>query len=71
MVSTCTLAKEAQDILQVNYEGTEAVKVSKLQILTITFELLRMEEHETFGEFYAKLIGVMNSYFNLGELIPN
>ncbi|KAL6321940.1 hypothetical protein AAG906_035845 [Vitis piasezkii] len=33
-IATCTSAKEAWDILQVTHEGTNAVKVSKLQMLT-------------------------------------
>ncbi|RVW62743.1 hypothetical protein CK203_060213 [Vitis vinifera] len=33
-ITTCTSAKEAWDILQVTHEGTSAVKVSKLQMLT-------------------------------------
>ena len=29
-----------------------------------------MEEHESFDEFYAKLKDIVNSAFNLGEIIP-
>ena len=29
-----------------------------------------MEEDESFDEFYAKLKGIVNSAFNLGEIIP-
>ena len=29
-----------------------------------------MEEDESFDEFYAKLKGIVNSVFNLGETIP-
>ena len=53
------------------HEGTNAVKVSKLQMLTSRFETIRMEDHEKFGEFHAKLMDIMNSSFNLGEPIPN
>ncbi|KAL6342710.1 hypothetical protein AAG906_013116 [Vitis piasezkii] len=70
-IATCTSAKEAWDILQVTHEGTNAVKVSKLQMLTSRFESIRMEDHENFGEFYAKLMDIVNSSFNLGEPIPN
>ncbi|RVW98135.1 hypothetical protein CK203_031853 [Vitis vinifera] len=70
-IATCTSAKEAWDILQVTHEGTNAVKVSKLQMLTSRFETIRMEDHENFGEFYAKLMDIVNSSFNLGEPIPN
>ena len=41
----------------------------KLQRLTSSFEEIRMEEDETFDEFYAKLMDIMNSTFNLGESI--
>ena len=34
---------------------TKAVKDSKLQRLTTSFEEIKMEEDETFDEFYAKL----------------
>ncbi|RVW93457.1 hypothetical protein CK203_035031 [Vitis vinifera] len=45
--------------------------LSKLQMLTARFETIRMEDHEKFGEFHAKLMDIMNSSFNLGEPIPN
>ncbi|RVW79773.1 hypothetical protein CK203_058214 [Vitis vinifera] len=70
-IATCTSAKKAWDILQVTHEGTNAVKVSKLQMLTSRFETIRMEDHDNFGEFHAKLMDIVNSSFNLGELIPN
>ena len=41
----------------------------KLQRLTNSFEEIRMEEVETFDEFYAKLKDIVNSAFNLGESI--
>ena len=70
-IATCTLAKEAWDILQVTHEGINAVKVSKLQMLTSKFETIRMEDHENFGEVHAKLMDIVNSSFNLGEPILN
>ena len=42
---------------------------SKLQRLTSSFEEIRMEEDETFDEFYAKLKDIVNFSFNLGESI--
>ena len=70
-IATCTSTKEAWDILQVTHEGTNVVKVSKLQMLTSGFENIRMDDHETFGEFHAKLMDIVNSNFNLGEPISN
>ena len=60
-------AKETLTILQTTYEGTKAGKDSKLQRLTSSFKEIRMEEDETFDEFYAKLKDIVNSSFNLGE----
>ena len=56
--------------LQTTYEGTKAVKYSKLQRLTTSFKEIKMEEDESFDEFYARLKDIVNSAFNLGETIP-
>ena len=42
----------------------------KLQRLTTSFEKIKMEEGESFDEFYAKLKDIVNLAFNLGETIP-
>ena len=52
------------------YEGTKAVKDSKLQRLITSFEEIKMEEDESFDELYAKFMDIVNSAFNLGETIP-
>ena len=64
------ITKKAWTILQTTYEGTKAVKDSKFQKLTTSFEEIKMEEDESFYEFYAKLKDIVNSAFNLGETIP-
>ena len=69
-ISSTEIAKEAWTILQTTYEGTKAVKDLKLQRLTTSFEEIKMEEDESFDEFYAKLKDIVNSIFNLGETIP-
>ena len=69
-ISSTETAKEAWTILQTTYKGTKAVKDSKLQRLTTSFEEIKMEEDELFNEFYAKLKDIVNSAFNLGETIP-
>ena len=68
-ISSTETAKEAWTILQTTYEGTKAVKDSKLQRLTTSFEEIKMEEDESFDEFYAKLKDIVNLAFNLGETI--
>ena len=69
-ISSTETAKEAWTILQTTYEGTKAVKDSKLQRLTTSFEEIKMEEDESFDEFYVKLKDIVNSAFDLGETIP-
>ena len=69
-ISSTETAKEAWTILQKTYEGTKAVKDLKLQRLTSSFKEIKMEEDESFDEFYAKLKDIVNSAFNLGETIP-
>ena len=58
----------AWNILQTMHEGTKAIKINKLQQLTIRFESIRMSDDESFDEFYAKLNDIVNSAFNLGEI---
>ena len=69
-ISSTKTTKEAWTILQTTYKGTKAVKDSKLQRLTTSFEEIKMEEDESFDEFYVKLKDIVNSAFNLGETIP-
>ena len=45
------------------------MKDTKLQSLTSSIEEIRIEEDETFDEFYLKLKDIVNSSFNLGERI--
>ena len=69
-ISSTEIAKEALTILQTTYEGVKVVKDSKLQRLTTSFEEIKMEEDESFDEFYVKLKDIVNSTFNLRETIP-
>ena len=45
--------KKAWTILQKTYEGTNVVKDSKIQRLTMSFEEIKMEEDKSFDELYA------------------
>ena len=69
-ISSTEISKKAQTILQTTYKGTKAVKDSKLQRLTTNFKEIKMQDDESFDEFYAKLKDIVNSAFNLGETIP-
>ena len=69
-ISSTKTAKEAWTILQTTYKGIKVVNDSKLQKLITSFKEIKMEEDESFNEFYAKLKDILNSAFNLGETIP-
>ena len=69
-ISSTETAKEAWTIIQTTFEGIKAVKDSKLQRLTTSFERIYTKEDESFDEFYAKLKDIVNSAFNLGKQIP-
>ena len=68
-ISFTETAKEVWTILQTTYEGTKAIKDSKFQRFTTSFEEIKMEEDELFDEFYAKLKDIVNSAFNLRKTI--
>ena len=65
-ISSTETAKE--DILY-RLSGEWSVLPLKFQRLTTSFEEIKMEEDESFDEFYAKLKDIVNSAFNLRETI--
>ena len=66
-ISHITVAKKAWEILETTYEGAKKMKDTKLQVLTIRFEELKMSEDESFDSFYSNLNEVVVIKFNLGE----
>ena len=66
-ISNVEVAHISWKILQTVHEGTNAVKINKLQQLTTRFESIRMSEEENFDEFFTKLNDIVNFAFNLGE----
>ena len=53
--------------METTYGRTKKVKDTKLQMLTVHFEELKMSEDESFDSFYSKLNEVVVEKFNLGE----
>jgi hypothetical protein len=70
-ISRCKIAKEAWDTLKITHERIKTVKSSKLQMLIFKFEEIRMEEDETFEDFYTKLNVIRNSTINLGKKVSD
>ena len=67
-ISNVEIAHTAWNILQTVHEGTKAIKINKLQQLTIRFESIRMSGDESFDEFYAKFNDIVNFTYNLGGI---
>ena len=67
-ISNVEVAHTAWNILQIVHEGSKTVKINKLQQLTSKFESIKMSDDESFDEFYAKLNGIVNFAYNLGEI---
>ena len=55
LIQGCKNAKEAWDILQLHFEGTEKVKSSRIDFFKSKFENLKMEEHESVSDFSSQL----------------
>ncbi|CAM8987103.1 unnamed protein product [Rhodiola kirilowii] len=47
LIINCEMAKEAWDILQIAFEGTDKVRNSRMQAVTTRFEEMKMKESET------------------------
>ena len=67
-ISNIEIAHIAWNILQTMHEGRKAVKINKLQQLTIRFESIRISDDESFNELYAKLNDIVNFIYNLGKI---
>ena len=53
--------------METTYEGTKKGKDTKLQMLTIKFEELKMSDDKSFDSFYGQLNEVVIGKFNMGE----
>ncbi|KAA0065486.1 gag-proteinase polyprotein [Cucumis melo var. makuwa] len=67
LINTYKFAKAAWEILEVAYEGTSNIKMSRMQILTSHFKALKMEEDETIAEFIVRVLNIANELYTLGE----
>ena len=67
-ISNVEVAHTAWNILQTVHEGTNAVKINKLQQITTRFKSIKMSDDECFDEFYAKFNDIVNSAYNLGDI---
>ena len=69
LISNCTEAKQAWDILQVTHEGNMNVKIAKFQLLMSNFENLKMADKESIIEFHVRVREIANQAARLEEPI--
>ncbi|XP_070020034.1 uncharacterized protein [Nicotiana sylvestris] len=69
-ISTCDTAKEIWEALQIAHEGTSQVKQSKIDMLTIEYELSRMKDDESIQDMHIGFTSIINELHSLGEIIP-
>ncbi|CAM8968860.1 unnamed protein product [Rhodiola kirilowii] len=69
LIINCEVAKEAWDILQIAYEGTDKVCNLRMQIVTTKFDEMKMKDSETIPEFNARVLDLSNEDTALGKLI--
>lgn len=67
LIQGCTNAKEAWDILQTNFEGTEKVKSPRINFLSTRFENVKMKEHESISDFSSQLSALAQEARTLGK----
>ena len=63
----CTEAKEAHEILKTAHVGTFKVRMSRLQLLIVKFENLRMKRVESISDFNIILHDISKTYFAFRE----
>ena len=60
-------AKEAWDILETNFKGTDKVCTVKLQNIRREFENFQMKENESVADFSSRTSNVINQLKSNGE----
>ena len=66
-IAAANYAKEAWDILETNFKGTDKVRTVKLQNIRREFENLQMKENESIADFSSRTSNVINQLKSNGE----
>ena len=70
-ISGAKTAKAAWETLQEAYQGSDQVKVVKLQTLRREFENSKMQEAESISDYCVRVKDVVNKMATLGEVVSN
>ncbi|KAA0032035.1 gag-pol polyprotein [Cucumis melo var. makuwa] len=71
LINSCSTTKEAWKTLEVAYEGTSKVKISRLQLITSKFEAIRTTEDESVSDYNKRVLEIANESLLLGEKISD
>ncbi|CAM8990031.1 unnamed protein product [Rhodiola kirilowii] len=69
LIINCEVAKEAWDILQTAFKGTDKVRNSRMQAVTTRFKEMKMKESETITEYNTRVLELSNEASALGKPI--
>ncbi|CAM8905243.1 unnamed protein product [Rhodiola kirilowii] len=69
LIINCEVAKEAWDILQTAFKGTDKVRNSRMQAVTTKFEEMKMKESESIAEYNTRVLELSNEVSALGKPI--
>ncbi|XP_058733603.1 uncharacterized protein LOC131605239 [Vicia villosa] len=67
LINTCTVAKDAWEILRTTHKGTSKFKMFRLQLLTTKLENLKMNDDERIQDFCKNVLEISNASSGLGE----
>ncbi|KAA0047000.1 gag-pol polyprotein [Cucumis melo var. makuwa] len=71
LINSCCIAKDAWRIFEVAYEGTSKFKISRLHLITLKFEALKMSGNESVLKYNERVLEIANESLLLGEKIPD
>ena len=66
-IAVANYAKEAWDILETNFKGTNKVCIVKLQNIRMEFENLQMKENESVANYSSRTSNVINQLQSNGQ----
>src|ERR1051325_5191345 len=70
-VSYCTTTKAMWDALQIAHEGTNDVKLARINTLTQEFDLFHMKHGETISDMQKRFSLIINRLHTLGHVTYN
>ena len=70
-IGATTKAHQAWEILETTYQGTNKVKISKLQTLRKKLETLEMKDIESIDQLMTQAMNVVNQLYTHGETVTD